>query len=74
MKRMISITTAAEFCQALEDWIIDNKCNPQTPEEWERCINDLTKSGAVTPVASINEEDVKDFKEKLKENLGVEEI
>jgi hypothetical protein len=74
MQKVISLTTAAEFCQALEDWIIDNKCNPTTPEEWTKCIDDMTRGGALTPIACIDEKDAKEFKEKLKETLRVEEI
>ena len=74
MKRIVSMTTAAEFCDALENWIIDNKCNPTTPEEWNRCIEDLMKSGALTPIAAVDEEDACEFKKKLKDNLNIEEL
>ncbi len=74
MKKMISVTTAAEFCDALENWIIDNKLNPKTPEEWNRCIEDLMKSGALTPVAVIDDKDTDELKKTLVENFNVEEI
>lgn len=72
MKKLISITTAAEFADALEDWIIDNKCNPTSPEEWSRCIKDLVAQGKVHALGCVD--DSEDFKSKLKENLNVEDL
>ncbi len=72
--KIVSMTTAADFCDALENWIIDNKCNPKTTEEWNRCIEDMMKSGALTPIASIEDGDADKFKKNLIENFNVEEI
>ena len=58
--RQMFIGTAGEFAEALEDWIIDNKCNPTTPEEWERCINDIVKKGSLAP---LSEEDKAKYKD-----------
>jgi hypothetical protein len=73
MKKLISITTAGEFADALEDWIIDNKCNPTTAEEWARCIKDLTASGVVNTVG-VTEASTRELKEGLKENLNVKDL
>lgn len=58
-KRQMFIGTAGEFARALEDWIIDNKCNPTTPEEWDRCISDIVKQGTLTPATDTDRERLK---------------
>ena len=72
MKKLISITTAGAFADALENWIIDNKCNPTTQEEWARCIKDLTAQGSVESLGVVDDD--KELKAKLKENLNVRDI
>ena len=72
MKNIISITNAGEFADALEDWIIDNKCNPTTAEEWARCIKDLTAQGKITPLGCVD--DTEKFKTDLKKNMNVEDL
>lgn len=57
-ERQYFIGTAGEFAEALENWIIDNCCNPTTPEEWERCIKDITKAGMLK---CMSEEEKKNF-------------
>lgn len=74
MQKMISITTAGEFAEALENWIIDNKCNPKTPEEWSRCIEDLIAAGKLQAVAIVEDEDVSKIKKELKDNFNVGEL
>ena len=63
-----------EFAEVLEDWIILNKCNPTTREEWERCIKDLQVKGALTIQGSIADEDTKKFKKELKDNFNTKEF
>ena len=72
--RMITVTTAGEFAQALENWIIDNKLNPKTPEEWNKCVEDLIASGVLTPIGTVEDEDFNKVKSTLKENFKVEEL
>lgn len=74
MERLVSITAAGEFCDALENWIIDNKYNPTTSEEWERCIQDMIADGAVKPVGCIKEEDAEKLKEQLKNTSNLKEL
>ena len=61
------------MAQAIEDWMIDNKCNPKTPEEWNRCLADLAKSGDINYVGSVKEEDFPAVKKALKDD-GAKEI
>jgi hypothetical protein len=72
--RQILIGNVGDFAQALEDWMIDNKCNPSTSEEWERCIADITKAGKLSTIGSIDEKDMGKLKINLKDNFNVEEI
>jgi hypothetical protein len=75
MQRIISVTTASQFCEALENWIIDNKLNPQTPEEWNRCVEDMMTSGVLTPIGVLADEaKVSELKTELKKNFNVEEL
>ena len=73
-KAMISVTTAGAFADALEDWIIKNECNPTTPEEWNRCLSDLFKSGILQPVATIDKAEVSEVKDQIKKNFNAEEF
>lgn len=72
--KLVSITTAGEFAQALEDWIITNKCNPQTPEEWNKCIEDMLQSGILTPLGSIEDNQADEFKNQLKKDHNAKEL
>lgn len=74
MKKLISITTAGEFVGALEDWIIKEKCNPKTPEEWSKCTEDMIKSGVLKPIAVFDEKNTPEIKAQLKENLNVRNL
>ncbi len=73
MARRGLILATADTAQALEDWIIDNKCNPKTEEEWKRCWDDLVKAGKAKYVGGIEDEDLPEFKKKLGENFNVKE-
>lgn len=66
--------TAGELGDAIENWIIDNKVNPSTPEEWERCIKDLMAAGVLKPLDTKGAEDVDTIKKILKDNFDVKEI
>ena len=72
--RQLLISNAADLADAIEDWIILNKCNPTTPEEWDRCISDLTKAGKLNYIGSIEEKDSGELKNILKENFNVKDI
>jgi len=74
MKALISVTTAGALADALEDWIIKNKCNPKSPEEWSRCISDLIAAGAVAPVASVDEKDLPAVKEQLQNDFTIKDL
>lgn len=65
---------AGDFGDALENWIIDNKCNPATPEEWERCLKDLIAAGVVEVLDKTDSEDVATVKKALEKKFNVEEI
>jgi len=73
-RSLLAAMDAEKFCQAVEDWIIDNECNPSTPEEWERCLTDLLKKGEVQFVGNVGEGDVGEFKQELKKDYDVNEI
>lgn len=71
---IILSATAGVLGEAIENWIIDNKLNPSTPEEWERCLKDLLEAGVLTPVDSVDDNDVDGIKKILKDNFDVKEI
>lgn len=66
-------TTSGKLGEALENWIIDNKCNPTTQEEWNRCLKDLMDAGVLTPLKHVENDDVDGLKKFLKDNFNVEE-
>jgi len=72
--RNLFVINAKDFADALENWIIDNKCNPSTPEEWERCMNDIHKSGQAQYVGSVEDKEVGKLKESLKKDFNVKEF
>ena len=72
--REILLGNAGDFAQALEDWIIDNKCNPKTQEEWERCLKDIAASGKLTSLGAVVDEDVSKLKKDLSNNFNVENL
>jgi hypothetical protein len=72
--RELFIGTAGDFAQALEDWIIDNKCNPKTQEEWARCLKDIAEKGNITSLGVIKDKDVNQIKNDLNNNFNVENL
>jgi len=66
-------TNAGSVFDALEDWIIKNKCNPKTDEEWARALSDLTEAGVLAPLGTIDAKDTDEFKKGLKEHYDVTE-
>jgi hypothetical protein len=53
--------------------MIDNKCNPSTPEEWDRCMRDIAKAGQAKLIGSTTDEDGDAIKKELLDS-GVEEL
>ena len=72
--REIFIGTAGEFARALEDWMIDNKCNPKTQEEWNRCLKDISSRGAVTSLGAIGDKDMTKLKTELNKDFNIKDI
>jgi hypothetical protein len=72
--REIFVGTAGEFAQALEDWIIDNKCNPKTPEEWDRCLKDISSKGTIKSLGTVDDKDVNKLKTELNKDFNVENL
>jgi len=73
MSRLVIIANAGELADALEDWIIDNKCNPKTPAEWDRFCEFLLTKGLAEEIGSIEDEELSEFKKELRE-AGVQEF
>ena len=69
--RNFFLITAGEFASALEDWMIDNKCNPKTVEEWSRCMSDIQKMGKADYVGSVDDKEVK---KSLKEDFNIKDL
>jgi hypothetical protein len=72
--RELFVGTASDFADALEDWIIDNKCNPTTPEEWARCLKDIAEKGKVQSLGTIDDKDVNELKNTLNKDFNVENL
>ena len=72
--REIFVGTADSFAQALEDWMIDNKCNPKTQEEWNRCLKDIAAKGNISSLGAVEDKDVNKLKNELNNNFNVENL
>lgn len=71
--RELFVGTAGSFAQALEDWMIDNKCNPKTQEEWDRCLKDIAAKGSISSVGIVEDTDVNKLKNELNKNFNVKD-
>ena len=68
------LINSGDLVTALEDWMIDNKCNLSTPEEWARCMRDIQKTGKAEYMGSVEDADAKSIKESLKRDFNVKEL
>ena len=68
------VMNAGDLADALEDWIIDNRCNPVTKEEWARCMTDIQKSSKARYLGSATDKDAEKLKESLLRDFNVKEL
>ena len=72
--REIFIGAAGDFAQALEDWIIDNECNPTTQEEWNRCLKDITAKGTLSSLGAVADKDMSKLKNELTKEFDIKDL
>jgi len=65
---------AGKFADALDDWMIDNKKNPKTKEDWQEVQKYMLKKGVLSPLGEVPDERLDDVKEHLKEEFNITDL